>query len=84
MRAPIIVVSAALALWGCATPEGVQRQALNNCQAVGITEKDPQFATCMRAFKLQYSEERLEHDYNDALIPVRQDRRSRHDRAVLY
>jgi hypothetical protein len=84
MRTLIIAASAALVLWGCATPEGVQRQALNNCQAVGITEKDPQFATCVRSFKLQSIQKRLERDYHEALIPVREDRRSRHELAVLY
>ena len=50
MRKLIIVASAALALCGCATPDSVRRQALNNCESVGITEEDPQFATCSQAY----------------------------------
>ncbi len=44
MRNIFIVVTAGLALCGCATPQSVQRQAIANCQAVGISESDPEFA----------------------------------------
>ena len=77
MRALIIVASATLALCGCATPEGVQRQSLSNCQAVGITEKDPQFATCMKAFRLQNQQDRLEQSYHDALTVMPDNPRDR-------
>jgi len=46
----VCVALAPLMLCACASSHAVdQRAALANCQAVGISEKDPQFATCMQA-----------------------------------
>ena len=70
---------ALLALCGCATPDSVQRQAANNCLAVGISEKDPQFATCTHAYRRSYMEDRLETTFDDALNAVPEDRRIRHN-----
>jgi hypothetical protein len=84
MRKFIIVASAALALCGCTTPEGVQRQALSNCQSVGITEADPQFATCMHAFRLQSQQDRLEQSYHDALTAEREDPRDHHPSIYVH
>jgi hypothetical protein len=65
---------ALLALCGCATPESVQRQASANCQAVGISQSDPQFATCTHA----YTRAHLEDSYHDALNAAPEDSRIRH------
>jgi hypothetical protein len=78
MRDIVIVAAAALALSACATQESVQRQAALNCQAVGISEADPQFGTCTRAYSRAYVEDRLEHSYHDALNATPEDPRIRH------
>ncbi len=69
---------ALLALCGCATPESVQRQAAANCQAVGISPSDPQFATCAHAYTRAHLEDRLENSYHDALNAAPEDSRIRH------
>ena len=79
MRKFTIAGFALLTLCGCATPDSVQRQAANNCLAVGIGEKDPQFETCTHAYRRAYMEDRLETSFHDALNAVPQDRRIRHD-----
>jgi uncharacterized lipoprotein NlpE involved in copper resistance len=63
----MILGFALLALVGCATAESVQRQAIANCQAVGISESDPQFATCTYAYARTHLERGLENAYRDAL-----------------
>lgn len=84
MRKLIIVASAALALCGCATPDSVRRQALNNCESVGITEEDPQFATCMHAYRLQSQQDRLEQSYHDALTWAGERPRNRYQQTYVY
>ena len=79
MRRFMMAGFALLALCGCATPDSVQRQAANNCLAVGISEKDPQFATCTHAYRRSYMEDRLENSFHDALNAVPEDRRIRHN-----
>jgi hypothetical protein len=74
----ILTIFAGLSLCGCATQEIVQRQAAGNCQAVGIGEKDPQFATCSQAFKRQYQEDQLNQNYRNLLNVVPNDRRLPH------
>jgi hypothetical protein len=72
MRNFIIAASVGLALCGCAADKDrVERIAVTNCNAVGITEKDPQFATCRQAYGRQYIEDRLSHDYHDARTAFR-------------
>ena len=66
MRNFIILASAGLALCGCATDNRAESIAIANCNAVGITEKDPQFATCSQSYRLQYLQGRLEMSYRDA------------------
>jgi len=78
MRKFVIVGLALLALGACATPESVQRQAAANCQAVGISESDPQFATCAHAYTRAHLEDRLENSYHDALNAAPEDARIRH------
>jgi hypothetical protein len=73
MRNLILVASVGLVVCGCATDSTrTDRLAVANCNAVGITEKDPQFATCREAYSRDYVEGRLEHDYHDALTAFRQ------------
>jgi len=74
----MILASIACALCACQTPESVQRQAAANCQAVGITEKDPQFKTCSQAFSRQYLAGQLNTNYRNALNPTPDDRRLAH------
>lgn len=76
----IIAVSVGLALCGCANDSTrVERLAVANCQAVGITEKDPQFATCRKAYGEQYIEDRLAHDYHDARTAIRDPKLGHYD-----
>jgi uncharacterized protein YcfL len=78
MRKTMILGFALLALAGCATPESVQRLAAANCQAVGISQSDPQFTTCTHAYTRAHLENRLEDSYHDALNAAPEDSRIRH------
>ena len=78
-RNSIIAGIALLALCGCATPQSVQRQAIANCQAVGISESDPQFVNCTYAYTRAHLENRLETSYRDALDASPPNRQRRHD-----
>ncbi len=66
----IIVMFSGLALYGCATDPSVYRQASLACQAVGISETEPQFATCSQVYARQHLEDRLTDSYHDALATV--------------
>ena len=66
MRKVLLVVLAGLALCACATDERVIREARADCQAVGITEKDPQFAVCTQAMSRQHLEDRIHDTYHAA------------------
>lgn len=79
MRKSIIACVALLALSACATPESVRQQAIANCQAVGISESDPQFANCTYAYTRTHLENRLENSYRDALEAVPPNRPRRHE-----
>ena len=79
MRKPIIAGFALLTLCGCATPESLQRQAIANCQAVGISESDPQFATCTYAYTRTHLENRLANSYRDALDAAMPNHQRHHD-----
>jgi uncharacterized protein YecT (DUF1311 family) len=68
----IIVAAAFLALCGCATSANTQHVALANCQAVGITEQDAQFATCMKSFSYQHIEAELNENYHNTIGAVRE------------
>jgi uncharacterized protein YecT (DUF1311 family) len=74
----ILFALAGLSFSGCAAQEGVQRQAAENCQAVGIGENDAQFATCSQAFRYRYIENQLNENYRNLLNTVPTDRRIRH------
>jgi hypothetical protein len=67
MRNMIIMACIGLGVSACAGDSTrVKRLAVANCNAVGITEKDPQFPACRKAYGQQYIEDRLTHDYHDA------------------
>ncbi|HYK79896.1 MAG TPA: hypothetical protein VEU95_09705 [Micropepsaceae bacterium] len=70
MRNIFILTLTGLALCGCATDPSVYRQASLNCQAVGISESDPQFATCAAVYSRRHLEDRLTARYHDALATV--------------
>ena len=58
---------ACLALCGCASSYALDQQvALANCQAVGINQRDAQFATCMQAQIQGRREQQLESAYDNA------------------
>ena len=75
----IIVASALLALCGCAASEGTRQVALANCQAVGITENDPQFDTCMKSFSYQHIEAELNENYHETIRAVRDPKLGHYD-----
>jgi len=64
MRTLIVLSLAALAMCGCAADEQANKQAaITRCEAVGITQKDPQFDTCAYAYGLQAKQDALEGAY---------------------
>jgi len=73
------VAMASLALCGCASSYAVDQQyALASCQAVGIGERDPQFATCMQAQIQGRREQQLENAYDNAKKLRPNERMTRH------
>jgi hypothetical protein len=79
MRDPIIIAAlAGLGLCGCATDPSVMRQAALNCQAVGITQKDPQYAICTEAYARQHIDDVLSENYRTSIGLVPNDRRLWH------
>ena len=75
----ILLASTLLALCGCAASESTQRTALANCQAVGITQKDPQFDTCMKSFAYQHIEAELNENYHETIRAVREPKLGHND-----
>jgi len=75
----IIVASALMALCGCATSEQTRMVASANCQAVGITQKDPQFETCMKSFSYQHIEAELNENYHESIRAVREPKLGHND-----
>ena len=66
MRKLVFIGLTALGMSGCA--DDSQRQtAILQCQQVGITQKDPQFDVCTRAYSLQAKQDSLETAYDRAL-----------------
>jgi len=71
MRNILVVALAAAVLGACASASEGQRQAaILQCQAVGITQSDPYFDTCTRAYTLQANQDALEITYHRALNPT--------------
>ena len=75
----IIVASALVALCGCAASEQTRQVALANCQAVGISERDPQFETCMKSFAYQHIEAELNENYHESIRAVREPKLGHND-----
>ena len=71
MRKIIVATCALMGLTGCAASESVQQAAIQNCLQVGITQSDPQFATCTRSYALQRQDGALNQNYN--LYTIQQD-----------
>ncbi len=72
MRKSIAFLLIPFTLCGCASSNALdERVALASCQAVGISEKDPQFATCMQAQIQGMREDRIERAYKGSknIIP---------------
>jgi uncharacterized protein YecT (DUF1311 family) len=75
----IFAASAVLVLCGCAASEGTRQVAMANCQAVGITQKDPQFETCMKSFAYQHIEAELNENYHETIRAVREPKLGHND-----
>lgn len=69
MRNILIVALAAAGLCACASDSQREAAALQ-CQAVGITQSDPQFDLCTRSYTLQANQDSLEVSYHRALNPT--------------
>ena len=69
MRNILIVALAAAGLCACSTDSQREAAALQ-CQAVGITQTDPQFDLCTRSYTLQANQDSLEVSYHRALNPT--------------
>jgi hypothetical protein len=76
---------AAIGVCGCAADQALLRQAaINQCQAVGINENDPQFATCLQALTLTQREDQLRWAYYSMLNLTPSDRMTRHQDIQVY
>ncbi|HXJ02470.1 MAG TPA: hypothetical protein VNH44_14700 [Micropepsaceae bacterium] len=82
MRA-FLLAAAGLALLACAVDPSVYAQANLDCQAVGITEKDPQFAVCSEAYSRRHLEDQIAKSYHGATqrVPTDVERRMPHQDA---
>ena len=69
MRNALLLAIAITGLCGCAN-ESERLAAAVECQSVGITQRDPQYDTCMRAYTLQARQDTLETTYHRAANPV--------------
>jgi hypothetical protein len=79
MRKVLFFALTGFAVAGCASSYAVDQQlALANCHAVGISEKDPQFATCMQAQIQGRREMQLENAYENATHIVPNEMMTRH------
>jgi len=85
MRKSIAFAVTAFALCGCATSNAVDQQAaLAGCQAVGISERDPQFATCMQAQIQGRREDQIERAYKGAKNIIPYERMTPHADVQIY
>jgi len=85
MSKRLCVALASLALCGCASSHAVDQQAaLASCQAVGISERDPQFATCMQAQIQGRREGQIERAYQGAKNIVPNERMTPHSDVQIY
>jgi hypothetical protein len=85
MRKSIAFATIAFSLCGCASSNVVDQQlALANCQSVGISEKDPQFATCMQAQIQGRREAQIERAYRGAKNIIPNERMTPHVDVQIY
>ena len=70
MRHFLFVGLAAGVLGACASSESQMQAAVLQCQAVGISQSDPQFDLCTRSYRLQANQDNLEVSYHRALNPT--------------
>jgi hypothetical protein len=85
VRKSIVFAVTAFALCGCADSNAIDQQvALANCQAVGISERDPQFATCMEAQVQGRREGRIERAYKGAKNIIPYERMIPHADVQIY
>jgi hypothetical protein len=73
----ILVVALALGVCACAS-EGQRQAAMLQCQAVGVSQSDPYFDTCTRAYTLQANQDNLDISYHRALNPTYENPRISH------
>ena len=85
MSKRLCIAMVSLALCGCASSNAVDQQlALANCQSVGISEKDPQFATCMQAQIQGRREVQIERAYKGAKNIIPNERMTPHADVQIY
>lgn len=85
MRKFIALAVIVLPLCACASSHAVDQQAaLASCQAVGISERDPQFATCMQAQILGRRESQIERAYKGAKNIIPNERMTPHADVQIY
>ena len=85
MRKFIAFAMIAFSLCGCASSNAVDQEvALASCQAVGISEKDPQFATCMQAQIQGRREVQIERAYKGAKNIIPNERMTPHADVQIY
>ena len=81
----LCVATACVALCGCAAGNAVDQQvATANCQAVGISQQDPQFATCMQAQIQGRREGQIERAYQGAKNIIPYERMTPHADVQIY
>jgi len=83
MKRIVIFAVAAIALSACANPEMAQ-YASNQCQAVGVTEKDPNYAACTKAMLMLKREDQLRWAYQKMKPMVPYDRMIPHADVNIY
>ncbi len=83
MRKSLVAACAVMALNACAAPESVRQAAIQNCLQVGITESDPQFATCTQSYGLQQQDGALSQNYKTEYDPNQRYRGIRHRQDVF-
>ena len=69
MRHALVLTIAVIGLCGCAG-DSERLAADAQCQAVGISQRDPQYDTCMHAYTLQARQDSLETTYHRAANAV--------------
>ena len=85
MRKFIAFTLMAFAVAGCAASSAVDQQvAQANCQAVGISERDPQFGTCMQAQIQGRREAQIERAYKGAKNIIPNERMTPHADVQIY